>query len=165
MHLYIKQKVLTLRDRFQVYDDDEQAKYNVEGKFISIGKKLRILKGEQEIARIEQEVLHLFGHFNIHIEGKGDYKVIRKFSFLKPKYTFEGIDWSIEGDWFEHDYRIISGAGEEIADISKHWISIGDTYDINIYKDKYELLALCTVLAIDADTVSNTDGTIELGAT
>ena len=54
MHLYIKQKVLTLRDRFQVYDDNEQAKYNVEGKFISIGKKLRILKGEQEIARIEQ---------------------------------------------------------------------------------------------------------------
>ena len=163
MHLYIKQKVLAIRDRFKVFGDDEQEKYEVEGKIISIGKKLRVLKGDQELARIEQEVLHLFGHFNIHIEGKGDYKVIRKFSLIKPKYIFEGIDWSIEGDWLAHDYKIVNGSGEDIASISKHWISIGDTYDINIYKDEFEMLALCTVLAIDADTVTNTDATIEIG--
>lgn len=154
MHLFIKQKVLTIRDRFKVYGDDEQPKYDVEGKIISIGKKLRILKDEQEVARIEQEVLHLLAHYNFHIEGKGDFKIIRKFSFLKPKYIFEGIDWNVEGDFFAYDYQINSAAGEPIASISRRWIAIGDAYDIQIYKDEHELLVLCSVLAIDADNAA-----------
>lgn len=128
MHLFIKQKVLTIRDRFKVYGDDEQPKYDVEGKIISIGKKLRILKDEQEVARIEQEVLHLLAHYNFHIEGKGDF--------------------------FAHDYQINSAAGEPIASISRRWIAIGDAYDIQIYKDEHELLVLCSVLAIDADNAA-----------
>ena len=155
MHLFIKQKVFAIRDRFKVYGEDEKPKYEVEGKIISIGKKLRVLKGQQEIARIEQEVLHLFAHYKFHIEGKGDFKIIRKFNLLKPKYVFEGIDWNVEGDFFAHDYCINSAAGEQIATISKHWISIGDAYDINIYKEDYELLVLCSVLAIDADNATN----------
>lgn len=162
MHLFIKQKVLTIRDRFKVYGDDEKPKYEVEGKIISIGKKLRILKGEQEVARIEQEVLHLLAHYNFHIEGKGDFKIIRKFSLLKPKYVFEGIDWNVEGDFFAHDYQINSATGEPIASISKHWISIGDAYDIQIYNKEHEMLVLCSVLAIDADNAATESASVSI---
>ena len=150
-HLFIQQKVLALRDRFKVYDEQEKEKYQVEGKFFSIGKKLRILKGELELARIEQEIFHILAHYNIHVEGRGDFKIIRKFNLLKPIYRLEGIDWSIEGDFWAHDYRIIDSSNKEIAQLSKRWISLGDAYDIQINKNEDELLVLSIVIAIDAD--------------
>ena len=151
MHLYIKQKVLTIRDRFKVYGDDEQEKYDVTGKIISIGRKFTITQNEQLIARVEQEVLHIFAHFNVYIEGQENFRLVRKFSFLKPKYEIEGLNWYIQGDFWQHDYQIVDANQQPIATISKHWITIGDTYDININNDKDELAVLCIVIAIDAD--------------
>ena len=163
MHLFIKQKVFSIRDRFMVYGEDEQEKYQVEGKIVSIGKKLRVLKGQQELARIEQEVLHILAHYNIHVEGKGDFKIIRKFSFLKPKYVIEGIDWSVEGDYWAHNYKIVDSSGTEIATISKKWVSFGDAYDIFIHKDEHEMIALCIVLSIDADSATSENVTVQVG--
>ena len=65
------------------------------------------------------------------------------------KYEIEGLDWTIEGDFWAHEYRITQN-GREIVSISKEWFTWGDCYQLDIADSADETLALAVVLAIDA---------------
>ena len=57
MKLYIKQRVFTWGDRFNVMDEGGDTRYTVEGQVFSLGKKLRIYdRHDREVAYIEQEL-------------------------------------------------------------------------------------------------------------
>ena len=60
MHLYMKQKVFSLKDKFTIKDPFGEDKYFVEGKMISFGKKLHILDAAgNELAFVRQIILRL----------------------------------------------------------------------------------------------------------
>ena len=62
--------------------------------------------------------------------------------------------WSIEGDFFEWDYRIVDGSGRGVATVSKELFKWTDTYSIDIHQPEDALPALMLVLAIDAEKSS-----------
>ena len=71
MKLYTKQKVFSWKDKCTVKDEYGQDKYYVEGEFFSFGRKLHVYDMEQqEVAYIEQQVMHLMPHYNVHIGGQ-----------------------------------------------------------------------------------------------
>ena len=43
MKFYIKQKVFTLKDKFDITDEHQNLKYQVKGKFMSISNRLELL--------------------------------------------------------------------------------------------------------------------------
>ncbi|WP_313469050.1 LURP-one-related family protein, partial [Carnobacterium sp.] len=72
----------------------------------------------------------------------------KEFAFLKPHYTIEGPSWQVEGSFWEHDYQIVE-KGRVIADISKEWLTWGDTYALNITDEADAVLALGVIIVID----------------
>ena len=150
MRLYMKQKVFALKDRFTIKNEAEEDVYTVEGKFISLGKKLHILDTNgEEVAFVKQELLTFMPKFTVLQNGEEVAQIQKKMSFLKPKYVVTGLDWTIEGDVFGHDYTIFSGENA-IVSIHKKWMSWGDTFELDLADAADVPLTVAVVLAIDA---------------
>lgn len=150
MKLFLKQRVFSWGDKFTVYDESGNDRFYVKGEVFSFGKKLHIfdLSGE-EIAYIEQKMFSFLPKYYISVAGSQIAEVVKHFTFLRQKYSVNGLGWSVEGDFFAHDYTVTAGA-ETVACVSKQWFTFGDAYGIEISNPSNELTALCVVLVIDA---------------
>ncbi len=150
MRLYMKQKVFSLKDRFTIKNEAGEDVYTVEGKFISLGKKLHIFDANgEEVAFVRQELLTLLPKFTVEQHGEAVAQVQKKLSFLKPKYVVTGLDWTVEGNLLAHDYSVFSG-DRAIVSLHKKWMSWGDTYELDVSDDADQALVVAVVLAIDA---------------
>ncbi len=150
MKLYIKQKVFSFKDRFTVKNAAGEDRYFVEGKLISLGKKLTVTdEAGNEVAFVNQKVLSFLPKFFVEVNGREVAQIKKKFTFLKPKYLVEGLDWEVEGDFFSHDYSITEN-GNVVASIHKRWMSWGDSFELDISDSADEVMALAVILAIDA---------------
>jgi uncharacterized protein YxjI len=54
----------------------------------------------------------------------------------------------MKGDLIDHEYTIDRG-GREVAAVSKRWLTVRDTYAVQIAADQEPLLILGSVLALD----------------
>ncbi|WP_034552133.1 LURP-one-related/scramblase family protein [Carnobacterium funditum] len=149
MNYYIKQKIFSWSDKFTVKDSQGRDVYSVEGEFLSWVKKLHVrdMSGK-EVLYIEQQLWKFLPTYSLYIDDKERAKVSKEFTFFKPRYTIEGPAWQVEGSIWEHDYQIMSNQ-KVMADISKEWLTWGDTYALDIKDEDHALLALGVIIVID----------------
>ena len=150
MKLYIKQKVFSFGDKFNVYDENGNERYYVEGEVFTFGKKLHLYSfNGEELAYIEQQLFTFLPKYNVYINGAEIAEVVKEFAFFHNSYSVNGLGWSVDGDFLDHDYTIES-EGRIVASVAKEWFTWGDAYSINI-DDGVDLIhALAVVLVIDA---------------
>ena len=92
MKLYIRQKVFSWVDRFTIKDESGNDKYFVEGEFFSWGKKLHVSDPDgNEVAFIQQKVFSLLPKFFVFVNGNQIAEIVKEFTFLRPKYSIEGL--------------------------------------------------------------------------
>lgn len=150
MKLYIKQKVFSWGDKFTVKDAAGVDRYFVEGELFSFGKRLHVYNTcNQEVACIQQQLMTWTPRYSVYIGSREVAQVVKEFSFFRPRYRIEGLGWTVDGALWAHEYEICQ-AGRSIATISKEWMTWGDSYELNITDAANEIVALATVLAIDA---------------
>lgn len=163
MKLYIKQKVFSWGDKFSIKDFDGFDKYYVEGEVFSWGHKLHVYNsGNSEVAFVKQKLMSWLPKFEVYINEALAVEVVKEFTFFKPKYTLQGTNWTVDGDFWSHNYVIYDGANA-IAFIDKVWFSWGDSYELDIAEGVDEVLVVATVLAIDCvmqDDSSSSNATI-----
>ena len=149
MKLLIEEQIFTWRDRFTVMDEAGVERYYVEGELFSWGRKLHVtdLKG-REVAYVEQQLFTFLPRYAVYAGGVLIGEVVKEFSFFRPRYTVEGADWNVEGDFWDHDYTVFRG-GVPVVSIQKEWFTWGDCYALDIRDPKDEIQALALVLAID----------------
>ena len=149
MKLYIEQKLFSFRDRFKVTDENGNPVYYVEGEIFSWGKKLHVYDCFQhEVAYIEQQIFNFLPKFDIYVRGENAVRIVKEFTFLRPKYSIENLNWEIEGSFWLHNYSITE-KGNEVVTIRKEWMTWGDCYELDIKTKSHELEALAVVLTID----------------
>lgn len=149
MQLFIKQRVFSWGAKFDIYGVDGKPVYYCEGPVFTIGKKLRIFNmNGTELVYIEQQLFRFMPRYDIYINGVSAATIVRKFTLFSHNYYFDGVDWTIEGDFFAHSYRVLSG-GKVIMSIEKRWLSWGDTYELNIDPQHNPLLCLAAAIVID----------------
>jgi uncharacterized protein YxjI len=148
--LYIKQKVFSWGDKFTVKDDMGTDRFSVKGEVFSWGKKLHVYdENGTEVVYIQQKVLSFLPKFFIFVDGQQVAEIVKKFTFLKQAYAVNGTSWTVEGDFWAHNYRIFDGE-MPVCTITKTYFSWGDSYQLDIREAVNEKLALAVVLAIDA---------------
>ena len=150
MKLYLKQKFFSWKDRAWVKNENGDDCYFIEGKVISLGKKLHVMDAQgTEVAFVRQKVLSFLPTFFVEIDGREVAQIKKKFTMLKPKYVIDGPNWEVQGDFFGHDYVILEGE-RTVVSIHKKWMSWGDSFEVDIANGTNEVMALSVVLAIDA---------------
>ena len=150
MELYIKQKMLSFKDRFSIYDCWNRGKYSVEERLLSFGKTLYLYdRRGNELVCLKRNLLSLRPAFRVYIKGVYVAEISKKLFTLRPQYEICGLGWQVTGDIFSHEYKIMDG-NRRVAEISKKYFTFGDYYRISISSPLDELMALSAVLAIDA---------------
>ena len=67
MDLYIRQKVFTLADKYDITDENENPVFRVEGEFLSFGARLHLYGPDmRELYYVEQELFHFMPRYNIY---------------------------------------------------------------------------------------------------
>lgn len=154
MRLLFKQRMFSWFDSYDIYDEDENTVFTVEGK-LAWGHLLKIYDTEgNELGKVEEEILAWMPKFELY-EGKKHIGTLEKeVTFFKPRYTIDFNGWCIKGDWTEWDYTIVDEDGKQIAAISKELFHWTDTYIIDVPNPENALYALMVTLAIDAEKCS-----------
>lgn len=159
MKLYIKQKVFSLKDRYNIFDEAGNPIFLVESKFFSIGAKFHILDlNGNELFYIQQKVLTFLAEYDI-FKGQTHYAKIKKqFSFFKPKINVESQygSYMINGEIFNMLFQIVCN-NQVIGSVKKKWLSWGDTYELEIFGQSDPAFFCCMVIAID-HSLHNDDG-------
>lgn len=149
MRMLFKQRFFSWLDSYDIYGDQGETLYTVRG-VLAWGHCLKIFDRDGNyLGMIKEKVLSFLPRFEVYL-GEEYAGVIRKeLTLFKPKFEIELNGWRVEGDWLEWNYEVLDG-DRLVATVSKelwHWT---DTYQIDAQREEDALLALMTVLAIDA---------------
>lgn len=154
MRYVMKQKVIALTDQFTIRDESGSEVYKVKGKLISIGDRLSFQDtAGKEIALLKQELITVTPSFRVFRDGKLQADISKKlFTVLKDKFKVDmkdgSTDLEIKGSILEHEYQFLRG-NDQVASVSKKWVSIGDSYGIDIDDGEDDVLILSCVIIVD----------------
>lgn len=153
MRYAMKQKLFTLTDDYNITDADGKDVYYVDGKLLSIGKKLSFQDMEQkELAFIQQKLMNLAATYEIWHEGELE-AVVKKelFTFFHCVFHVDepGHDaLTAEGNFNDHEYLFTRG-GRQVASVSKQWFTFADTYGVEVDESEDPVLILACTVVID----------------
>ena len=151
MQLLIQQRVFTWGDKYDVYDERGDVRYYVESEFFTIGHQIHVYdqRSGQEVGSIHQRLLTFTPEFDIVIRGRTVGTIRKRLTLFTPSYEVDFMGWDVEGDFLEWDYQVLQGS-HSVMDISKCWLSWGDTYALTYQNIDDEIPGLLLVIAIDA---------------
>ncbi|GHV34592.1 hypothetical protein FACS18949_10930 [Clostridia bacterium] len=157
MKLYIKQRAFSWRDKTVVKDESGADKYFGQGEIFSWGRKFHIYDASgAEVAFLRQKLLAFMPKYYIQVGGR-EYVLGKHFTLLNPRFYIEGLPWTLEGDFWAHEYAAFD-SGRTVFSLSKKWFTWGDSYELDFVDPQTELLCLCAALTIDcmnADAENN----------
>ena len=153
MRYVMKQKLFSFGDDFIIKDDLGHDCFFVDGKVFSIGSQLsfRDMSG-QELAFIRQKVLAWGPTYEIYRTGAVA-AVVKKelFTFFNCKFYIDvpgPDDLEASGEFTDHEYTVSRGSGP-VAQVSKAWFTMTDTYGVNIEPGQDDVLILASTVVID----------------
>ncbi|WHA09028.1 LURP-one-related family protein [Enterococcus montenegrensis] len=147
--LYIKQKVFSIGEKFNVTDADQEPLYHVQGSFLKIPKQFTIFdRNDHVIGEITKKVLALLPQFTVMIDDEAAIVIKKELTLFKARYHIEADGISVQGNWWDMDFEVVKD-GLQIAVINKRWVSWGDTYEVTVFDERYEKLIVALVVAID----------------
>ena len=155
MRLYIKQRIFSWTDSYDVYDETGEARYKVKADFLAFGHQIRVYdkRTGMEIGSIHEKLFALLPRFDIVIGGRTQGCVQKEFTFLRPRYRIDYRGCNVEGDFMGWDYQVMAGS-REIMSITKELFNWSDTYVLRYDDPADELAGLLLVIAIDAANCS-----------
>ena len=151
--LVIRERFFSVGDDFDVLDEHGDKVFHVDGKVLSVRDKLVIedLDGN-ELASVHRHLVSLRPTYEIRIGGEEAAEVKKKlFTPFRDKFTIDvpgPDDLEMKGDLLDHEY-VIEQDGEQVAAVSKRWLTVRDTYAVDIAPGEDDLLILAGVLVID----------------
>lgn len=157
MKLFVKRDISTPDAGFTVFSESGQPKYYVVFKKTYPVIKLEVNNSESlTVAKIRQLPLPAILAYSIGVGNGKNVKLMINKKGDKIGCYYYGINWHISGDICAKTFRIIDVDNTVIATHQKSFSSISDSYEINIFDDKNELLCVTTSVCINLlNTVDN----------
>jgi uncharacterized protein YxjI len=149
----VKSKFGAGRD-FAVLDpESEEQRFFVDGK-LGPRPKADVLDGANQVLyRVTGRVLGIPKQMTIEDAGGAEVASLRAkaFSPIKTRMTLEmpsGETWTLEGSFIEKEYSVSAG-GRPVVQITQKWVTIRDTYTLDVAEGVDVGLALVILWAVD----------------
>lgn len=150
MNLYIKQKVFSWNDRYQVYNENGQPVFEVEGELFSWGAKIHLYQNNHELFYIQQKLMRFLPEYEIYAGEQLCARVKKELSFFVPKLNVESAygNFVIQGEFFNMDFSIWCNE-QQVGEVHKEWLSWGDSYCLSVNRPENGAFFTSLVIAID----------------
>jgi uncharacterized protein YxjI len=149
----MRQKLMAFGDDFWIEDDTGARVFRVDGKAIRF-RDTWLLEDPSgaELARIKEKKLSVRDKITIDFGGGREATVKKALVGIRDRFVVEvdrGHDLKVHGNILDHEYEI-ERDGDKIADVSKKWFRVRDTYGVEIYDEGDTALLLAVPVAVDA---------------
>jgi uncharacterized protein YxjI len=150
----IRQKLLSIGDDFWIENEEGDRIYKVDGKALRLRKTLIFedMSGNK-LAKIQERLLPIKETMVVE-DADGDQLAVIKKGLIAPLgdhwtvYVRGGPDLDVQGNILDHEYSIMQRRNK-IAEVSKKWLSLTDTYGVEIDAGQNDILILAVAIAID----------------
>ena len=153
MRYRLKEKWLSFGDDFVIENENGHKVYYVDGRALAIGDKLSFqdMQGN-ELAFISQKLLAWGKTYYIY-RGGTVAAVVKKsiFTLFRCEFTVDvpgPNDLIAEGNFLDREYSF-TRHGQPVAQVSKRWFRLTDTYGIDVAPGEDDVLILCSAVVID----------------
>jgi uncharacterized protein YxjI len=149
----IRERLVRLGEDSDITDEQGRPLFHVDGKVLTLHDRLVIRDTEgREVAQVQRKLVALRPTYEVTVAGQEAAEVRKHlFSPFGDRFTIDvpgPDDLEMRGDLFDHEFTIRRG-GEEVATVSKRWLSFRDTYAVDIAPGQDALVILASVLALD----------------
>jgi uncharacterized protein YxjI len=150
----MRQRIVTIGDDFWIENEAGQKVFKVDGKALRLRKTLKFEDAHgKELCQIQEKVARLKESMEIESPNGEQLAMVKKalITPLRERWVAKighGPDLDIQGNILDHEYTIEEGRNK-IAEISKKWFRLRDTYGVEIEPGQNDILILAITVAID----------------
>ena len=150
----MRQKMVAIGDDFWIQNEQGKKVFKVDGKALRVRDTLKFEDARgNELCKIQERMLRV--RDSMEIEGPGGQRLAMvKKAIITPvrdRWTVKiknGPDLDVQGNILDHEYRIEEGR-HKVAEVSKKWFRIRDTYGVEVAEGQDDVLILAITVAID----------------
>jgi uncharacterized protein YxjI len=149
----MREKLFAIGDDFWIDTDDDRHAYKVNGKALRIRKTFIIeTPSGDELFKLKEKMVAI--RDTMELEANGDTVATIKKAMITPirdRYVIhlaDGGELNAKGNIVEHEYKI-ERDGNKVAEISKRWFRVRDTYGIEVAAGENDALILAAAICID----------------
>ncbi|MGE5691353.1 MAG: LURP-one-related/scramblase family protein [Pseudomonadota bacterium] len=149
----MREKVFAIGDDFWIENEEGEHQFKVDGKALRL-RDTFVLEDRSgtELFTIQERKLHI--RDTMEIERAGHTVATVKKALISPlreRFSIEvadGEDMEAKGNVVDHEYKVERG-GEKVAEVSKRWFRVRDTYGIEIAPGQDDALVLAVAVCLD----------------
>ena len=150
----IRQKMFSIGDDFWIENQEGRRVFKVDGKALRLRKTLIFedMNGDK-LCQIQERWLPIRETMAIDGPDGEQIAVVKKalIAPLRDRWSVNvknGPDLDVQSNILDHEYVIKQG-WNKIAEVSKRWLSLTDTYGVEIDDGQNDILILAVAIAID----------------
>jgi len=150
----MRQKLFAVGQDFLIEDEQGRKVFKVDGKVLRVRDTLffKDLKGNV-LCKIQQKLVRIRDTMDIDGPDGKTIASVKKalIAPLRDRWTVklgDGPDLNVQGNILDHEYEI-SASGKKVAEVSKKWFRLRDTYGVQIAPGQNDAIILAVTVAID----------------
>jgi uncharacterized protein YxjI len=153
-HYQMRQRLLAFGDDFWIEDERGNRAFKVDGKALRVRQTLSFEDAHgRELCKIQERMLRVKDSMAIEGPGGDRIALVKKalISPVRDRLSVQvqgGPDLEVQGNILDHEYSIGEGR-DKVAEVSKKWFRVRDTYGVEIEPGQDDALILAVTVCID----------------
>ena len=149
----MREKLFSIGDDFWIEDESGERAFKVNGKALRVRDTLVFEDpGGAELFTVQEKKLHIRDTMEIERDGHTVATVKKALiTPLRDRFSIDvesGGELSAKGNIVDHEYEI-ERDGEKVAEVSKRWFRVRETYGIEVAPGENDALILAATVCID----------------
>jgi uncharacterized protein YxjI len=153
----MREKLLSIGDDSWIDDQSGRRAFRVNGKALRVRSTL-VLEDDRgsELLKIQDRPVRVRDVMEIEDAAGSTVATVRK-AMITPLRERFSVDvagaggWEAQGNIVDHEYEI-EADGRKVAEVSKRWFRVRDTYGVEITPGQNDVLLLAVTVCIDSMT-------------
>ena len=153
----MRQKMISIGDDFWIENEQGQKAFKVDGKALRVRQTLIFEDAHgSELCKIQERMLRVKDSMEVEDAHGNQVAMVKKalISPIRDRFTVKiknGPDLEVKGNILDHEYTIGEGR-DKVAEVSKKWFRLRDTYGVEIEPGQDDILILAVTVCIDQMT-------------
>jgi uncharacterized protein YxjI len=150
----MRQKLVSIGNDFTIENEQGQKVFKVDGKAVRVRDTLifRDMQGN-ELCKIQERMARVKDSMEVEGPGGERLAMVKKalITPVRERWTVKvgnGPDLDVQGNILDHEYHIGEGR-DKIAEVSKKWFRVRDSYGVAIDEGQNDVLILAVTVCVD----------------
>jgi len=150
----MREKLVSIGDDFWIENAQGQKTFKVDGKALRVRQTLKFEDAHgHELCKIQERKLHVKDTMKVEDAHGHQVAMVKKALVTPVRDRFsvkikDGPDLDVKGNILDHEYTIGEGH-HKVAEISKKWFRIRDSYGVEIEPGQDDIVILAVTVCID----------------